>query len=97
MMRGTVDAEIRAALHAKKLGRLRHLPDTLIVDELGLAHAKVRIDVAFMVMRSRAAPTRLIGCPRSWRAMSGALASSLLSVRQATAGGPKMLGPVKTN
>jgi hypothetical protein len=40
------DSEIRAALHRKKLRRYRHAPDTLVVEELGLSHAKVRIDVA---------------------------------------------------
>lgn len=46
MIRTTTDAEIRAALHTKRLRAIRQLPDTLVVDELGLAHAKVRIDIA---------------------------------------------------
>lgn len=39
------DIEIRKALFTKKLDRLRS-QDVLIIDELGLAHAKSRIDVA---------------------------------------------------
>lgn len=42
----TTDADIRTALHAKRLRRMKEQPDTLVVDELGLAHAKSRIDVA---------------------------------------------------
>lgn len=42
----TRDADIRVALHAKRLRRVRAQPDTLVIDELGLAHAKSRIDVA---------------------------------------------------
>lgn len=42
----TTDADIRQALHAKRLRHLRARPDTLVIDELGLAHAKSRIDVA---------------------------------------------------
>ena len=42
----TKDIEIRAALHYKKLKVYRSAPDTIVVDELGLSHAKVRIDVA---------------------------------------------------
>ena len=42
----TKDIEIRVALHGKKLSAYRLSPDTIIVDELGLSHAKVRIDVA---------------------------------------------------
>ena len=42
----TSDKEIRAALHQKALRRMHACPNTLVVDELGLAHAKVRIDVA---------------------------------------------------
>jgi hypothetical protein len=45
-MLATNDAEIRAALHRKKLKLYRDAADTLVVDELGLAHAKVRIDIA---------------------------------------------------
>ena len=42
----TTDADIRSALHAKRLRRLKDHPDTLVIDELGLAHARCRIDVA---------------------------------------------------
>ena len=42
----TNDGDIRSALHAKRLGRLKAQPDTLVIDELGLAHARSRIDVA---------------------------------------------------
>ena len=45
-MTATKDIEIRAALHGKRLNALRSAPDTLVIDELGLSHAKVRIDVA---------------------------------------------------
>jgi hypothetical protein len=40
------DSDIRLALHAKHLRRLKARPDTLVIDELGLAHARSRIDVA---------------------------------------------------
>lgn len=43
---GTTDADIRSALHAKRLRRAKSHPDTLVIDELGLAHARSRIDVA---------------------------------------------------
>lgn len=42
----TRDTDIRTALHAKRLRRVKTQPDTLVLDELGLAHAKSRIDVA---------------------------------------------------
>jgi hypothetical protein len=42
----STDPQIRAALHKQKLKRLHARPDTLIVDELGLAHADVIVDVA---------------------------------------------------
>ena len=42
----TKDMDIRTALHAKRLRRIKAQPDTLVIDELGLAHAKSRIDVA---------------------------------------------------
>lgn len=42
----TKDTDIRIALHAKRLRRIKAQPDTLVIDELGLAHAKSRIDVA---------------------------------------------------
>jgi hypothetical protein len=44
--RETTDFDIRLALHAKRLRRLKTHPNTLVIDELGLAHAKSRIDVA---------------------------------------------------
>lgn len=40
------DLEIRVALHSKRFRFAKTQPDTLVVDELGLAHAKSRIDVA---------------------------------------------------
>ena len=40
------DSDIRVALHTKQLRRLKAHPDTLVIDELGLAHARSRIDVA---------------------------------------------------
>ncbi|TDQ84229.1 hypothetical protein A8950_0777 [Dongia mobilis] len=43
---GTRDSDIRLALHAKRLRRFKTHPDALVIDELGLAHAKSRIDVA---------------------------------------------------
>lgn len=43
---GTTDSDIRLALHAKHLRRVTAHPDALVIDELGLAHAKSRIDVA---------------------------------------------------
>ena len=42
----TSDSDIRIALHAKHLRRVKAQPDTLVIDELGLAHARSRIDVA---------------------------------------------------
>ncbi|CZT37824.1 sce7726 family protein [Rhizobium sp. 9140] len=42
----TNDQEIRAALHRKKFRSYHSTDDVIIVDELGLSHAKVRIDVA---------------------------------------------------
>jgi hypothetical protein len=42
----STDIEIRSALHRKKLRQLHERADTLVVDELGLAHAKVRVDIA---------------------------------------------------
>lgn len=43
---GTTDAEIRSALHAKRLRRVKSQSNTLVIDELGLAHSRSRIDVA---------------------------------------------------
>jgi hypothetical protein len=45
-MSQTRDNDIRAALHNKKLCAYRSSPDTIVVDELGLAHARTRIDIA---------------------------------------------------
>lgn len=42
----TNDADIRRALHAKRLQKFKAQPDTLVIDELGLAHARSRVDVA---------------------------------------------------
>ena len=42
----TKDADIRSALHSKRLRRANTHPETLVIDELGLAHARSRIDVA---------------------------------------------------
>ncbi|TIO05684.1 sce7726 family protein [Mesorhizobium sp.] len=42
----TTDADIRSALHAKRLRHAKSHPNTLVIDELGLAHARSRIDVA---------------------------------------------------
>jgi hypothetical protein len=42
----TNDPEIRAALHKKKIEQHRRNPNTIVVDELGLLHAKARVDVA---------------------------------------------------
>lgn len=40
------DAVIRAALHYKRLRNHKADPETLVIDELGLAHARSRVDVA---------------------------------------------------
>jgi len=40
------DSDIRVALHAKHLRRVKNNPGTMVVDELGLAHARTRIDIA---------------------------------------------------
>lgn len=42
------DAEIRAELHKKKFDRYAEREDVLVVNELGLAHAKSRIDIAII-------------------------------------------------
>ena len=42
----TTDRDIRGALHSKHLRHVKADPYTLVIDELGLAHAKSRIDVA---------------------------------------------------
>src|SRR5262245_54342217 len=45
-MQQSSDSDIRAALHRKKFKSFHGRTDTLIVDELGLVHAKARIDIA---------------------------------------------------
>lgn len=45
-MNDTTDIEIRTAFHAKKLFLHRDCPNTLVIDELGVAHGKNRIDIA---------------------------------------------------
>ncbi len=45
-MSQTKDIEIRLALHVKKLRVFHEAPDTVVVDELGLSHAKARVDIA---------------------------------------------------
>jgi len=47
-MQQTTDVEIRSALHGKKLRRDHRNSETLVVDELGLAHGKGRVDVAVL-------------------------------------------------
>lgn len=42
----TTDLDIRSALHAQYLRHAKTSPDTIVIDELGLAHARSRIDVA---------------------------------------------------
>ena len=42
----TRDSEIRVALHRKKLCAYQSAPNTIVVDELGLSHARARIDIA---------------------------------------------------
>ena len=42
----TSDPLIRSALHSGYLRRTKARPDTLVIDELGLAHSRGRIDVA---------------------------------------------------
>lgn len=42
----TTDSDIRSALHRKRLRHFKSQPNTLVIDELGLAHARSRIDVA---------------------------------------------------
>ena len=42
----TSDRTIRSALHTKYLRRTTARPDTLVIDELGLAHSRRRVDVA---------------------------------------------------
>jgi hypothetical protein len=40
------DTDIRTALHGTRLKTYRNAPATIVVDELGLAHARARIDIA---------------------------------------------------
>lgn len=42
----TSDSDIRLALHRKRLRHQNWHPGTLVIDELGLAHARSRVDVA---------------------------------------------------
>lgn len=42
----TTDADIRAAFHRQRLRCQKRQTNTLVVDELGLAHARRRIDIA---------------------------------------------------
>ena len=44
----TTDKEIRSAFHKKKLKKYHCCPNTLVIDELGLAHGKNRIDIAVL-------------------------------------------------
>lgn len=47
-MTHTTDEEIRSAFHKKRLRKYHDCPNTLIVDELGLAHGKSRVDIAVL-------------------------------------------------
>jgi hypothetical protein len=42
----SVDAEIRKAFHHLRLSSYHKCPNTIVIDELGLAHGKNRIDIA---------------------------------------------------
>ena len=42
----TTDFDIRSALHRQRLRHQQLHPGTLVIDELGLAHARSRVDVA---------------------------------------------------
>ena len=44
----TTDVEIREALHRKLLRGSHRASNTLVIDELGLAHGKARVDVAVL-------------------------------------------------
>jgi hypothetical protein len=44
----TTDVEIRSALHKMKLRRDHRNSETLVIDELGLAHGKGRVDIAVL-------------------------------------------------
>lgn len=45
-MTQTSDKEIREAFHAKRLSYYHNCPDTVVIDELGVAHGENRIDIA---------------------------------------------------
>ncbi len=47
-MNHTTDVEIRAAFHKKRLHRDHICPNTMVIDELGLAHGKNRVDIAVL-------------------------------------------------
>ncbi len=42
----TTDNEIRKAFHAKRLASYHDCPNSIVIDELGVAHGKNRIDIA---------------------------------------------------
>jgi len=42
------DAEIRHYFHLKKLRSYHSCPDTLVIDELGVSHGKIRVDIAVL-------------------------------------------------
>ena len=42
----SIDAEIRKAFHHLRLSSYHKCPNTIVIDELGLAHGKNRIDIA---------------------------------------------------
>ncbi len=42
----TIDKEIRKAFHVKRLSSYHNCPDTIVIDELGVAHGKNRVDIA---------------------------------------------------
>jgi hypothetical protein len=48
LAQNSTDREIREALHRKLFKRYHKDPNTLVIDELGLAHGKHRIDVAVL-------------------------------------------------
>jgi hypothetical protein len=56
-------AEIRAALHRKALRAFHRCNDTLVIDELGLAHAKARIEIAVRLCDGREIPPAAGPCP----------------------------------
>jgi hypothetical protein len=45
-MSATSDRDIRIALHSKKFAAYKATDDCIVVDELGLIHAKARVDIA---------------------------------------------------